>query len=141
MYEYAGMRRHGVNLLPGDGGSDKEPAHPGRTEGTASPSLSPTDRFAMAPKRTRRWFTAEFKAQAVKRVLDGGKGLTGRRFPLRGNAEVATELDVSTGKSEVTLRRPASKAGFPYASHVGDSRIVGETRHCQSVPIRDDTLQ
>ena len=42
----------------------------------------------MAEKRTRRRFTAEFKAQAVKRVLDGGKGLT----------EVATELGVSTGQ-------------------------------------------
>ena len=42
----------------------------------------------MAQKRTRRRFTAEFKAQAVKRVLDGGKGLS----------EVATELGVSTGQ-------------------------------------------
>lgn len=42
----------------------------------------------MAQKRTRRRFTAEFKAQAVKRVLDGGKPLV----------EVATELGVSTGQ-------------------------------------------
>jgi transposase len=42
----------------------------------------------MAQKRTRRRFTTEFKAQAVKRVLDGGKPL----------AEVATELGVSTGQ-------------------------------------------
>jgi len=42
----------------------------------------------MAQKRTRRRFTAEFKAQAVKRVLEGGKGLT----------EVATELGVGTGQ-------------------------------------------
>jgi len=42
----------------------------------------------MAEKRTRRRFTAEFKTQAVKRVLDGGKGLS----------EVATELGVSTGQ-------------------------------------------
>ena len=42
----------------------------------------------MAETRTRRRFTAEFKAQAVKRVLEGGKGLT----------EVATELGVSTGQ-------------------------------------------
>ena len=41
----------------------------------------------MAQKRTRRRFTAEFKAQAVRRVLEGGKGLT----------EVATELGVGTG--------------------------------------------
>ena len=42
----------------------------------------------MAQKRARRRFTAEFKAQAVKRVLDGVKGLS----------EVATELGVSTGQ-------------------------------------------
>jgi transposase len=30
----------------------------------------------MAERRTRRRFTAEFKAQAVKRLLDGGKGLS-----------------------------------------------------------------
>ena len=42
----------------------------------------------MAERRRRRRFTAEFKAQAVRRVLEGGKGLT----------EVATELGVSTGQ-------------------------------------------
>ncbi len=42
----------------------------------------------MAEKRTRRRFTAEFKAQAVKRLLEGGKGLS----------EVATELGLSTGQ-------------------------------------------
>ena len=42
----------------------------------------------MAERRSRRRFTAEFKAQAVKRLLDGGKGL----------AEVATELGLSTGQ-------------------------------------------
>ena len=42
----------------------------------------------MAEKRTRRRFTAEFKAQAVKRLLEGGKGLS----------EVATELALSPGR-------------------------------------------
>ena len=42
----------------------------------------------MAEKQTRRRFTAEFKAQAVKRLLEGGRGL----------AEVATELGVSSGQ-------------------------------------------
>ena len=42
----------------------------------------------MAEKRTRRRFTAEFKAQAVKRLLEGGKGLS----------EVATELALSPGQ-------------------------------------------
>ena len=42
----------------------------------------------MAERRTRRRFTAEFKAQAVRRLLDGGKGLS----------EVATELGLSPGQ-------------------------------------------
>ena len=42
----------------------------------------------MAEKRTRRRFTAEFKARAVRRLLDGGKGL----------GEVATELGLSPGQ-------------------------------------------
>jgi transposase len=42
----------------------------------------------MAEKQTRRRFTAEFKAQAVERLLEGGRGL----------AEVATELGVSSGQ-------------------------------------------
>jgi transposase len=40
----------------------------------------------MAEKRTRR-FTAEFKVQAVERLLKGGRGLS----------EVATELGLSPG--------------------------------------------
>ena len=42
----------------------------------------------MAEKQTRRRFTAAFKAQAVKRVVEGGRGLS----------EVATELGLSTGQ-------------------------------------------
>ena len=42
----------------------------------------------MAEKRTRRSFTREFKAQAVKRLLEGGRGLS----------EVATELGLNTGQ-------------------------------------------
>ena len=42
----------------------------------------------MAARRPRRSFTREFKAQAVKRLLDGGKGLS----------EVATELGIGTGQ-------------------------------------------
>jgi transposase len=41
----------------------------------------------MADKRTRRRFTAAFKAQAVKRVLDG-----------RSLSEVAAELGLSSGQ-------------------------------------------
>ena len=42
----------------------------------------------MAEKRKRRRFTAEFKAQAVQRLLESGKGLS----------EVATELGISPGQ-------------------------------------------
>jgi transposase len=42
----------------------------------------------MSEKRTRRRFTSEFKAQAVKRLLESGKGL----------AEVATELGIGSGQ-------------------------------------------
>ena len=42
----------------------------------------------MAEKRTRRQFTVAFKAQAVKRLLESGRGLS----------EVATELGLSTGQ-------------------------------------------
>ena len=42
----------------------------------------------MAEKRTRRRFTSEFKAQAVKRLLEGSRGLS----------EVATELALSPGQ-------------------------------------------
>jgi transposase len=42
----------------------------------------------MAERRTRRRFTAEFKARAVERLLEGGKGLS----------EVATELGLSPGQ-------------------------------------------
>ena len=47
-----------------------------------------TEEGTMAEKRTRRSFTREFKAQAVKRLLEGGRGLS----------EVATELGLSTGQ-------------------------------------------
>jgi transposase-like protein len=42
----------------------------------------------MAEKRTRRRFTAEFKAEAVERLLEGNRGLS----------EVATELGLSPGQ-------------------------------------------
>ena len=42
----------------------------------------------MAERQTRWRFTAEFKAEAVKRLLDGGKGVS----------EVATELGLSPGQ-------------------------------------------
>ncbi len=42
----------------------------------------------MAERRKRRRFTAEFKAPAVRRLLEGGKG----------PAEVATELGIGGGQ-------------------------------------------
>ena len=42
----------------------------------------------MAERRKRRRFTIAFKAQAVQRLLEGGKGL----------GEVATELGLSPGQ-------------------------------------------
>ena len=54
----------------------------------------------MAEKRTRRRFTAEFKAQAVKRLLEGDRGLS----------EVATELGLSPGQLS-SWRRESLAAG------------------------------
>jgi transposase len=42
----------------------------------------------MVERRTRRRFTAEFKVEAVKRLLEGGRGLS----------EIATELGLSPGQ-------------------------------------------
>ena len=42
----------------------------------------------MGERQKRRRFTTEFKAEAVKRLLDGGRGL----------GEVATELGLSPGQ-------------------------------------------
>ena len=42
----------------------------------------------MGERQKRRRFTTEFKAEAVKRLLDGGEGL----------GEVATELGLSPGQ-------------------------------------------
>ena len=59
----------------------------------------------MAEKRTRRRFTAEFKAEAVKRLLEGGKGLS----------EVATELGLSPGQLSA-WRNEHLAAGLIHAS-------------------------
>jgi transposase len=59
----------------------------------------------MADKRARRRFTTEFKAQAVKRVVDSGHELS----------EVATELGLSSGqlstwRTEILAARKAEEA-------------------------------
>ena len=56
----------------------------------------------MAEKRNRRRFTAEFKAEAVKRLLEGGKGL----------GEVATELGAEPRPAErLAQRAPGGRLG------------------------------
>ena len=50
----------------------------------------------MTEKRSRRRFTAAFKAQAVKRLLDGGKG----------PSEVAAELGLSPGQLSTWRAEP-----------------------------------
>ena len=73
----------------------------------------------MAEKRSRRRFTAEFKAQAVRRLLEGGKGLS----------EVAAELGLGAGQLSciddlVGARRRA--AGLRPGSDLNNGGI----RHC-----------
>ena len=66
----------------------------------------------MAQKRTRRRFTAEFKAPAVKRGLAGGKGLT----------EVATELGVGTGQLSTWRTEPlAAGSAEAVAAHKAEA--------------------
>jgi transposase-like protein len=52
----------------------------------------------MTEKRTRRRFTTEFKAQAVKRLLEGGRGLS----------EVATELGTRTSTATRSSKKPGT---------------------------------
>jgi transposase len=52
----------------------------------------------MGQQRTRRKFSAEFKAQAVNRVLDGKRSLT----------DVATELGLSTGQLSTWRAEPVA---------------------------------
>ena len=70
----------------------------------------------MAERRSRRRFTAEFKAQAVKRLLEGGRGL----------AEVATELGLSTGQLSTwrTEHLAAGSAFFFVAAFVGATAVA-----------------
>jgi transposase len=65
-----------VDFRPGRGGFANEPERPRRT--------------GWRERRTRRRFTAEFKAPAVGRLLEGEGG--------RGLSEVATELGLSPGQ-------------------------------------------
>ena len=80
----------------------------------------------MAEKRTRRSFTREFKAQAVKRLLEGGKGLS----------EVATELGLSTGqlstwRSEQLAAGSASALAQCKAEEAEVQRLKRENRRLE----------
>ena len=80
----------------------------------------------MAEKRTRRSFTREFKAQAVKRLLEGGKGLS----------EVATELglstwQLSTWRSEQLAAGSASALAQCKAEEAEVQRLKRENRRLE----------
>ena len=80
----------------------------------------------MAEKRTRRSFTREFKAQAVKRLLDGGRGLS----------EVATELGLSTGqlstwRSEHLAAGSAEALALRKAEEVETQRLKRENKRLE----------
>src|SRR3954453_23912727 len=80
----------------------------------------------MAEKRTRRRFTAEFKAEAVKRLLEGGKGLT----------EVATELGLSPGqlsgwRNEHLAAGSAGGLGGPKAEQAETQRLKREVKRLE----------
>src|SRR4051812_16050151 len=80
----------------------------------------------MAERRTRRSFTREFKAQAVKRLLDGGKGLSevaGQSGEIALMAEPVWQFRLSDG-NEPLFSVPVRTQGcqtfpnaHPWASH------------------------
>ncbi len=75
-----GLMRLSIDAALREGASCSGWASPLGVEGSVrNPN---TQEGTMAERRTRRSFTREFKAQAVQRLLEGGKGLS----------EVATEL-------------------------------------------------
>jgi transposase len=87
----------------------------------------------MAEHRRRRRFTAEFKAQAVKRLLEGGRGL----------AEVASELGLSTGqlctwRTEQLAAGSAEALAARKAEEAEMQRLRREVSiHCQPARKRD----
>src|SRR3954451_25403788 len=86
----------------------------------------------MAERRKRRRFTTEFEAEAVKRLLDGGKGL----------GEVATELGLSPGQLSAWrnehrrglgggVGRPQGRAGRAAAAEAREQAARGGGRDPQ----------
>src|SRR3954447_20838486 len=83
----------------------------------------------MAERRKRRRFTTEFEAEAVKRLLDGGKGL----------GEAATELGLSPGQLSAWrnehrrgraggVDRPQGRAGRAAAAEAREQAARGGGR-------------
>jgi transposase len=89
----------------------------------------------MAEKRTRRRFTVEFEAEAVKRLLEGGEGLT----------EVATELGLSPGQLGAWRNERLAAGSAEALGHrqvdAGEDRearsLIGATASCGSLGARD----
>ena len=77
----------------------------------------------MAEKRTRRRFTAEYKAQAVRRLLESGKPLS----------EAATELGVSSGQLSTwrTEHLAAGSAAARKAEQAELQRLKRETKRLE----------
>src|SRR3954467_12676022 len=77
----------------------------------------------MAERRKRRRFTAEFEAEAVQRLLEGGRGLS----------EVATELGVSPGQLGAWRNEhlAAGSAEAPAAPTAGLQRLKRENKRLE----------
>jgi transposase len=80
----------------------------------------------MAEKRKRRRFTAEFKAQTVKRLVEGNRGLS----------EVATELGLSTGqlsmwRSEILAAGSAEALATRKAEEAETLRLKREVKRLE----------
>ena len=80
----------------------------------------------MAEKRARRRFTSESKTEAVKRLLEGGKGLS----------EVATELGLSPGqlsswRNEHLAVGSAEALALRKAEQVETQRLKREVRRLE----------
>lgn len=82
--------------------------------------------FANEP---RRWFTAEFKAEAVRRVLEGRRGLS----------EVAAELGVSIGQLS-TWRTEQLAAGSAQALAARKAEEAETLRLRREVRLEEENL-
>jgi transposase len=85
----------------------------------------------MTEERTRRRFTTEFKAQAVRRALEGGKPL----------AEVATELGLGTGQlSTWRAEHLAAGSAGPLAQRKAEEAEAQRLRREVKRPEEEDLI-